>query len=129
MRFASILFACLAIAGCSSDDDKGTTTPPVNACIAAGGKCHDDPFALCAPGDEKATDPSRATACGKSVGEDKHDIPCCLPGLPQDTGVPDTGSADADAASDSSSDVSSDASDGATAETSSSDASDAADAD
>jgi hypothetical protein len=127
MRFASILFACLAIAGCSSDEDKGTTTPRVNACVAAGGVCAENfPF-LCAPGDEAATDPSRSTACGKSVGENPRDVPCCLRGLPQDTGVPDTGSADG--ASDSASDVSSDASDGATAETSSSDASDAADAD
>ena len=125
MRFASIVFVCLFIAGCSSDEPKGDTTPKVNACVAAGGKCLDQPFGLCPPGDEKATDPSRASACGKSVSDDKTDVPCCLPGLtPQDAGVSDTGRADADSDADAASDATTDASDDASSETST----DAADA-
>jgi hypothetical protein len=95
MRFASMVLACCLILGCSSDDEAGPTGPTVNACKAAGGVCAANfPF-LCAPGDEPATDPSRATACGKSIGENPRDVPCCLRAPILDSGTIDTGAADA----------------------------------
>lgn len=104
MRFASIVFVALLI-GCSSEDKPADTRPKENACFVAGGTCAANfPF-KCAPGDEPTTDPARATACGKSEGENPIDVPCCFPapvedtGTP-DTGTPDTGTADADATTD-----------------------------
>jgi hypothetical protein len=99
MRFASILIASLLI-GCSSDDTPADSGPKVNACTAAGGTCAANfPF-KCAPGYEAAMDPARATACGKSIGDNPVDVSCCFPAPPEDTGTTDTGSPDADAATD-----------------------------
>lgn len=121
MRLAFVLVITLGLYGCSSDE-KPAPAPSVNACLAAGGTCAANfPF-LCPPGDEQATDDARKTACGKAIGEPQRDVPCCLPGAPQDTGVPDTGKADTgagdastetggDAASDATSDATPDATD------------------
>jgi len=112
MRFAFVLLFTLGLYGCSSDEKPAASAPTVNACIAAGGSCAVNfPF-LCPPGDEQATDDARKTACGKSIGDDPRDVPCCLPGAPQDTGVRDTGMPDTganDASTETGGDATSDA--------------------
>ena len=127
MRFGFLFLASVlasSLIGCSSDDPAPTDPgPQSNACIAAGGVCAVNfPF-VCAPG--FAAEPSRAGACGKSISDDPRDVPCCIRKPVPDTGVPDTGIADASA--DATDDATNDATNGDANDDAPSDGSDAAD--
>lgn len=105
------------LTACSSEEEKPPA--PVDrsyVCIAAGGYCKVNAPYSCGPGYEPAIDTDRKDSCGKSVDSVPVDVPCCLPVPETDTGVPDTGMADA------TSDATSDAPSDAAAETTASDA-------
>jgi hypothetical protein len=114
MRFGSLFLAlfvlALALPACSSDDPAPADAGP-NACVKSGAICAVNfPF-LCAPGYEAvASSDPRSTACGKSLGDDPRDVPCCVvEATPPDTGTKDVGASDAPASTDARGDAASDA--------------------